>query len=63
MSENGEMYTAGKIFYTAAGSDGRNKSHLCGDVSFHVRCDADTLYHIKIWSLKRTLIVDNKQCL
>ena len=29
MSENGEIYTAGKKFYTAAGSDGRDKSHLC----------------------------------
>ena len=27
MSENGEIYTAGKI-YTAAGSDRRDKSHL-----------------------------------
>ena len=26
---SGEIYTAGKKFYTAAGSDGRDKSHLC----------------------------------
>ena len=29
MSENGEIYTAGKKIYTAAGSDGSDKSHLC----------------------------------
>ena len=29
MSENGEIYTAGKEFYTAAGSDGSDKFHLC----------------------------------
>ena len=29
MSENGEIYTAGQKFYTAAGSDGSDKSHLC----------------------------------
>ena len=28
MSENGEIYTAGKNFYTAAGSDGIDKFHL-----------------------------------
>ena len=28
MSENGEIYTAGKKFYTAAGSDDSDKSHL-----------------------------------
>ena len=30
MSENGEIYTAGKKFYTAAGSDDMDKSHLSG---------------------------------
>jgi hypothetical protein len=30
MSENGEIYTAGKKFYTAAGSDGIEKFHLWG---------------------------------
>ena len=29
VSESGEIYTAGKNFYTATGSDGRDKSHLC----------------------------------
>ena len=29
MSENGEIYTAGKKFYTAAGTDGTDKFHLC----------------------------------
>ena len=29
MSENGEIYTAGNKFYTAAGSDGMDKFHLC----------------------------------
>ena len=29
MSGNGEIYTAGKKNYTAAGSDGSDKSHLC----------------------------------
>ena len=29
MSENWEFYTAGQKIYTAAGSDGSNKSHLC----------------------------------
>ena len=29
MSENGEIYTAGQKFYTAAGSDVSDKSHLC----------------------------------
>ena len=29
MSENGEIYTAGKKFYTPAGTDGMNKFHLC----------------------------------
>ena len=28
MSENGEIYTARKKFYTAAGSDGIDKFHL-----------------------------------
>ena len=28
MSENGEIYTAGKKFYTAAGTDGMDKFHL-----------------------------------
>ena len=28
MSENGEIFTAGQKFYTAAGSDGRDKSHF-----------------------------------
>ena len=30
MSENGEIYTAGKKFYTAAGTDGMDKFHICG---------------------------------
>ena len=30
MSKNGEIYTAGKKIYTAAGSDGMKKYHLCG---------------------------------
>ena len=29
MSENGENYTAGKNFYTAAGTDGSDKFQLC----------------------------------
>ena len=29
MSENGEIYTTGKKFYTAAGTDGMDKFHLC----------------------------------
>ena len=29
MSENGEIYSVGKIFYTAAGTDGMDKFHLC----------------------------------
>ena len=29
MSENGEIYTIGQKIYTATGSDGRDKSHLC----------------------------------
>ena len=29
MSKNGEIYTAGKKFYTAAGTDGMDKFHLC----------------------------------
>ena len=29
MSGNGEIYTAGKKFYIAAGSDGRDRCHLC----------------------------------
>ena len=28
MSENGEIYTAGNEFYTAAGTDGMDKFHL-----------------------------------
>ena len=28
MSENGEIYTAGNKFYTAAGTDGTDKIHL-----------------------------------
>jgi len=28
MSENGEIYTAGQKFYTAAGTDGMDKFHL-----------------------------------
>ena len=34
MSENGEIYTAGQKIYTAAGSDGSDKSHLCLSFSF-----------------------------
>ena len=29
MSENGEIYIAGNKFYTATGSDGIDKFHLC----------------------------------
>ena len=29
MSENGQIYTAGKKIYTAAGSDGMDKYHFC----------------------------------
>ena len=29
MSVFGEIYTTGKKFYTAGGSDGSDKSHLC----------------------------------
>ena len=29
MSENGEIYTAGKKFYTPAGTDGMDEFHLC----------------------------------
>ena len=29
MSENGEINTAGKKFYTPAGTDGMDKFHLC----------------------------------
>ena len=29
MSKNGEIYTAGNKFYTAAGTDGMDKFHLC----------------------------------
>ena len=29
MSENGEIYTAGKKFYTPTGADGMDKFHLC----------------------------------
>ena len=29
MSENGVIYTAGNKFYTAAGTDGMYKFHLC----------------------------------
>ena len=29
MSENGEIYTTGKKFYTATGGDGIDKFHLC----------------------------------
>ena len=29
MSENGEICTAGKKFYTPAGTDGMDKFHLC----------------------------------
>ena len=32
MSKNGEIYTAGKKFYTAAGTDGMDKFHLCTKV-------------------------------
>ena len=31
MSENGDIYTAGKKFYTAAGTDGMDKFHLCSN--------------------------------
>ena len=33
MSENGEIYTAGKKFYTPAGTDGMDKFHLCHTVT------------------------------
>ena len=29
MSENGEIYTTGKKFYTAAGTDRMDKFHIC----------------------------------
>ena len=34
MSENGEIYTAGNKFYTPAGTDGMDKFHLWGGLSF-----------------------------
>ena len=36
MSENGEIYTAGKKFYTPAGTDGMDKFHLCGAHVFYI---------------------------
>ena len=35
MSENGEIYTAGKKFYTPAGTDGMDKFHLCKHFRLH----------------------------
>ena len=32
-TNNGEIYTAGQKFYTAAGSDGIDKYHLCTALS------------------------------
>ena len=40
MSAFGEIYTTRKIFYTACGSDGSDKSHLCvlySDLCKHAR--------------------------
>ena len=34
MNENGEIYTAGKKFYTPAGTDGMDKFHLWEKVFF-----------------------------
>ena len=34
MSENEEIYSAAQKFYTAAGSDGSDKSHLCQPLYF-----------------------------
>ena len=39
MSENGEIYTAGKKFYTAAGSDGIDKYHLCLNIMLFLSND------------------------
>ena len=38
MSENGEIYTAGKKIYTAAGSDGSDKSHLWYSSTTFYKC-------------------------
>ena len=44
MSENGEIYTAGKKFYTPAGTDGMDKFHLWALISiFHFK---DTLKRV-----------------
>ena len=31
--QNGEIYTAGNKFYTAAGTDGMDKFHLCQELN------------------------------
>jgi len=38
MSENGEIYTAGKKFYTPAGTDGMDKFRLCDWTGYPLDC-------------------------
>ena len=45
MSENGEIYTAGKKFYTPAGTDGMDKFHLwCGSEKVERAVGGGALY-------------------
>ena len=39
MSENGEIYTAGKKFYTPAGTDGMDKFHLWKRLLVRDKCN------------------------
>ena len=55
MSENGEIYTAGKKFYTAAGSDGIDKFHLCVEVSLNERIIAQIPLIVKLNFQKNAL--------
>ena len=48
MSENGEIYTTGKKFYTPAGTDGMDKFHLCLSLSQFDMKKHFTIYMLKI---------------
>ena len=61
MSENGEIYTAGKKFYTPAGTDGMDKFHLWKQVSLVL---VTQIGNHKVWYKKfqstRWQIIGNK---
>ena len=48
MSKNGEIYTTGKNFYTAGGSDAIYKSHLCSLNPFSISYPRKRILTVKL---------------